>query len=527
MNETPGTPDAPTSLRDAVVEPLAANRQIVHDWLKAHYFSGAHGMVAVCSTRNWTGIQTSSLDEAVQWVMREDAAGVQGIYARVTTVNRAFPAGSRGAARDSYALLDMWSDLDFGDGGHKTTGLPKDAAEAGDIPVFAGLPPATEIHNSGGGLYDRWTLDQPVIIGEDIEFAAVVQLAADFQNILLIGAKKLGVGYGTGVKDLARVLRIPGTVNRKPGRMPALCRITQTGGPRYTLAELQEIVARLRPAPPEKKTPRPAAARPAAGSRKSSGRFNRPGPLEILGEHAVCGDIIEFAGATYAEQYPGSCSYCGGDCQRWNRPGWGEGNSVDGIAVHKGGAAITVRTDNFPGLDPAAVGRVLSSGQLFAALHHRGDESEAAKDILRAAHDRPEATGAARALPLAVLAAVREVSGPTIRTGFEDILTPEDQAAARQKLLAAGMKRTATQPRTYVHPAKRLRGLVAKVAGASEDDAAGLLRWAARNGFAVGREAAVEPKAIADAFRRAAVRAGLDNDLAMTIIRTSYQEVGK
>jgi hypothetical protein len=75
-----------------------------------------------------------------------------------------------------------------------------------------------------------------------------------------------------------------------------------------------------------------------------------------------------------------------------------------------------------------------------------------------------------------------------------------------------------------MHPAKRLRALVTKVAGASEDDAAGLLQWAARNGFTAGREANVEPKAVADAFRKAAGRAGLDNDLAMTIIRTSYRE---
>jgi hypothetical protein len=87
---------------------------------------------------------------------------------------------------------------------------------------------------------------------------------------------------------------------------------------------------------------------------------------------------------------------------------------------------------------------------------------------------------------------------------------------------------TATpRPRTYMHPAKRLRALVTKVAGASGDDAAGLLQWAARNGFVAGREAKVEPRVVADAFRKAAVRAGLDNDLAMTIIRASYREGAK
>lgn len=399
MNETPGTPDAPPNLR--------ADPQVVRGWMAQHYFSGAPGMAALCSTRNWTGIQTSNLDEAVQWVLREDAAGALGIYARVTTVNRVFPDGSRGSARDSHALLDMWSDLDFGDDGHKTTGLPKDAAEAADIPTFAGLPAATETHHSGGGLYKRWTLDRPVIIGEDIEYDDVVQLAAGWQNILLIGAKRMHVGYGTGVKDLARVLRLPGTVNRKPGRTPVLCEVIETGGPRYTLAELQDIVSRLRPEPPAKKTPPPASAPTATGARKAASKFAGPGPLEILGDHACAAEILEFVGCTYREQYPGNCSYCGSNCQRWLRPGWAEGNSIDGVAVHKGGAAVTIRTDNFPGLPGGFLNRVLSPGQLFAALHHGGDESAAAGDIRRASDGHPDASAAALALPTDVLTAIR------------------------------------------------------------------------------------------------------------------------
>jgi hypothetical protein len=490
-------------------EPLSADPQVMQDWLTQHYGAIPPGLVAVCSTRNWTGIQTASIGEAVQWAMTEDRAGAKGIYVRVTTVTAPSKPGSRGSARDSHALIDMWSDLDFGDDGHKTTGLPKDADEAADIPTFAGLPPATETDHSGGGLYKRWILDRPAIIGKDIDLDDAVQLAADWQNIILLGAKKMGVGYGTGVKDTARVLRLVGTINGKDGRVPAMCRVVEDGGPRYSLEEMLQLAADLKPKP-KKRTPPPAAAPSTCPPRQGRTKSDRAGPIEILGEHPVCGEILSHAGCTYHQQEPGTCSYCGADCQQWLRPGWAPGASTTGIAVHKGGTAVTVRTDNFPGFDPGSVGRVLSPGQLFAALHHHGDLSVAAQDILRAAHDRPEATAAARALPATVLGGIRQ--------------------ASVRSTVGAPVRQTATgvpQPRTYVHPAKRLRALVTKVAAASGEDAAGLLRWAARNGFTAGQEASVEPRVVADAFRKAAIRAGLDNDLAMTIIRTSYREAGK
>jgi len=485
------------------VEQLAADSGIVRAWLSPRF--GAAGLVSICCKGNWTGIQTDDLDHAVAWVLEQDRAGVEGIYCRVTTVNGRFPKGTRGSARDSVAMFGLWSDIDFGNDLHKAENLPASADEARDIPLFGGLPEATREEHSGGGLYNWHEFGRPVVIGEDITFEAAVELSSAWQSIYLSGAKKMGVGYGTGVKDLARVLRVPGTINRKPGRTPTMCRVVRDGGPRYSLEQALELAARLAPKP-KKRTP--PAATPRAERPKTAQTPGGRGPMEILGDHECCGEILEYVGATYAEQYPGSCSYCGGGCQRWLRPGWTDGCSRDGVAVHKGGAAVTIRTDNFPGITPSAIGHVLSPGQLFAALHHGGSESEASRDIIRAAHDRPEATTAARALPAAVLDDVRQATGGD---------TAEERRGQGQ----------ATRTRTYVHPARRLRALVTKVAGAAGADTAGLLRWAAKNGFEAGREANVEPRTVADAFRKAAVRAGLDNEIAMTIIRASYREAGK
>ncbi|WP_234539452.1 DUF927 domain-containing protein [Streptomyces shenzhenensis] len=382
---------------------LAADPQLVRAWLTSRV--AAHGLTALCSKDDWTGIQTNDLDEAVDWALGQDRKGVEGIYCRVTTVSGRFPKGARGKAADSAALFGMWSDIDFGNDLHKATGLPANADEARDVPRFAKLSEPTRVEHSGAGLYVWHEFDRPVIIGDDISQDDAVRLASDWQRILLAGAKKMGVGYGTGVKDLARVLRLPGTVNRKPNRTPVLCRVVENSGPRYTLEQVRELAERLAPKPKKRTPPKPVAPRGERTTAASSG--NGRGPLEILGEHECCGEILAYAGATYAEQFPGICSYCGPDCQRWYRPGWQDGCSKDGIAVHKGGAAVTVRTDNFPRFPDEFLNKVLSGGQLFAALHHGGDESAAAKDIMRAAHGRPEATPAACALPGEVLAEIR------------------------------------------------------------------------------------------------------------------------
>lgn len=412
---------------NTTTEPLAADPDIIRAWLAPRF--EAPGLVSICSKGNWTGIQTDDLDRAVAWAMDQDRAGAEGIYCRVTTVASRFPAGARGSARDSRALFGMWSDIDFGNDLHKATGLPANADEARDIPRFAKLSEATRVEHSGAGLYVWHEFDRPIVVGEDIDFDEATELASDWQNILLAGAKTMGLQYGTGVKDLARVLRLPGTVNRKPGRVPTLCRVVEDTGIRYSLDDVRKLAADLKPKPKKRTPPKSSTT-----NGKRPGAFTQPGahsgrgPMEILGDHACCGEILMHVGATYAEQYPGTCSYCGTGCQRWNRPGWDDTCSKDGIAVHKDGAAVTIRSDNFPGITADAIGHVLSPGQLFAALHHSGDESEASRDIIRAAHDRDGATAAARALPAAVLDDVRQATA----RDDEPTEQPEPEAAEEE-----------------------------------------------------------------------------------------------
>ena len=175
--------------------------------------------------------------------------GQQSIYARITTM-KGKPAkpGSRGCAADSRSFIGLWTDLDFGTAGHASKEvLPPNAEYAQMIYDATGLPEASITVNSGGGLYHIVKLTEPLDITDDDETRMRINaLSRRWQYKVKATAKDMGFAYGTGVSDLARVLRIPGTVNGKDwdNKRPATY---QTSGLRYTLDELEELC----PAPPK------------------------------------------------------------------------------------------------------------------------------------------------------------------------------------------------------------------------------------------------------------------------------------
>jgi hypothetical protein len=362
------------------------------------------------------------LDRAAAYVVRQDARRrPQGIYLRTTTVAVA-PATGRGNSTDSLALPGFAGDVDFGQLGHSHDPamhdgrpLPPDEESARKIVTTSGLPDPTLWVHSGGGLYPWWLLVEPYMLaGDHDEIAA---LSNHLQQMLGESATALGWHYGTGVGDLARVLRIPGTVNRKAG-VERACRIVQNDGVRYTLAELRAACAE----PAEGRADgsaqertgsswRSKAASPAVGpsahavrSCDSSVWDSMPrelGPFDALAESARWSDIFEPAGWTLVRTE-------GDGAELWLRPG----NAESEYSARAGGCngAVVVVFSESAGL-PTGAGQKLTMPRLFALLHHAGDESAAARDLRAAAANDPTSTVAARALPLPVLATIRERCG--------------------------------------------------------------------------------------------------------------------
>lgn len=326
------------------------------------------GLISICSTGDWRGMSFDLADDnggpaALDYIQQLDAVGREGIYLRATTVRQA-PAQGRGTAADSLAFPGFWADLDIAGPGHAEQNLPRDEDEASAIIRESGLPEPTLWVHSGGGLYPWWLLDRPLVIGQNLP--DVQAMSEAWQRVIGAAADRLGLKYGTGVHDLARVLRIPGTVNRKAG-LERPCRMFEQGGRPYAFQELRDGLAHavsLIPAP----TPRPAP-RPVSSSGNGHGDLS---PFDDFEARTDWADILEPAGWTLSHQI--------GRTRYWCRPGK---DRRDGHSASTGLDAARDRLFVFSTSVPELNAQECHTKQfVYAAFNHGGDLKAAARDLL-------------------------------------------------------------------------------------------------------------------------------------------------
>jgi hypothetical protein len=130
----------------------------------------------------------------------------------------------RGGAAEVVALPAFYADID-------------DATDAALLKLRgARLPPSVIVH-SGGGYHAYWLLNEPTC---DLHTA---------RQVLHGLARTFG---GDGLSP-AQSLRLPGTVNTKPERRGALCRLVEISDRHYNLPDFQPFL----PSPPRAPAPRP------------------------------------------------------------------------------------------------------------------------------------------------------------------------------------------------------------------------------------------------------------------------------
>lgn len=381
----------------------------VRTWLVILH-GDAPGLVHICATGNWAGATfgTDQLDAAAAYAAVLDAGHPEGVYARVTTLKGKLGPGARGGADDTMALPALWADIDLAGPGHKSEeNLPPDQAAARKIIEASGLPePSLWIH-SGGGLYPIWILDKPYLVGPD-DLADVADLAASWQKAVGHAAAGLGWHYGTGVGDLARVLRIPGTVNRKAG-LERTCRFVGGGGTRYSYDDLHLAMANAVGAIPE---PEPAPRLQLA--RYDDGSLS---PGDDFAAKTDWADILEPAGWRFAYQH--------GQTRYWRRPG----KDTAGISA----TTNALGTDRLRVFTTATEFDTESYSKLgaHAVLHHGGDLKAAAKALQGEGFGKPPPLAADPMAPVEQAKAIRELIPDRPAGPAPVVLTAVDGTAAR------------------------------------------------------------------------------------------------
>ncbi|MDX2696850.1 hypothetical protein [Streptomyces ipomoeae] len=416
---------------------LVADPQLVHASL-AYHFQDVPGLLSICSDKDgWAGrrftTDEAGITAATQYAVKLDSRSAKGVYAQVTTL-RERPAEGRGGKDLAHGLTFLWADGDYGTAGHKP-GLddlphPLDADHVREIVLASGLPEPSGWWLSGGGYNPIWVLAEPYIIGSEDDREAIEQFTMGLQAVLGGSAYSHGCSWDTQIGNLDRLMRIPGTVNRKAEPRPTGS-FPGTGEP-VDLAVMRDVVHRLEP--DARVLLEKAAAEKRARQDARTGRTSAPPPprraafprssggtsvFDILASEMAFRDVLEPEGWTYR-------GTAADGREKWLRPAGAEGaaDSDYSLVCDDHVAVNWSERSGLPvGQQPS--GRKLTVPTLWAHLHYGGDEREATLDVLRAAFDQ-DAQAPARALPAAVLARVRQHCRPPAQRRETSPPPPDD-----------------------------------------------------------------------------------------------------
>lgn len=403
---------------------VAADIDLVRASL-AYQYQDVPGLLSICSDADrWVGRRFTTdevgIAAATRYVTELDTRSPKGIYAQVTTL-REHPAKGRGGKDLAHALTWLWADGDYGTLGHKPgpdeMPHPIDADHVRDIVASSGLPEPSGWVDTGGGCNPVWTLTDIHVITSDEDRAATEQMTSALQAILGAAAYQHGCAWDTQVGNLDRLMRIPGTVNRKSGTARPSTSYPGTGQT-IDLTVMRETIARLEPearrilekAAAEKRarqdertgrTTPPPRPRAAAFPRSSTGT----GVFDILAAHLTFRDILEPEGWTYR-------GTAADGREKWLRPAGSEGAAdSDYSLVCDDHVAVNWSERSGLPVGQQAAGKKLTVPTLWAHLHYAGDEREATLDALRAAFGQ-DAAAPARRLPAPVLDEIRRRCRP-------------------------------------------------------------------------------------------------------------------
>lgn len=178
----------------------------------------------------------SSLTAAVLHAAEE--AKAKDVYFGLGLAGRNF--GRRNSSSDIVSIVGLWSDVDLAAPWRADKPLPCTIEEARTILDKLPLAPSVLV-DSGHGLHAYWLFKEPWTFETDDERLEAAKTARGWVETVRNAAR--GFGWeADSVGDLARVLRLPGTVNRK-GTEPVEVRVLESNDRRYNPSDFELFAA--------------------------------------------------------------------------------------------------------------------------------------------------------------------------------------------------------------------------------------------------------------------------------------------
>lgn len=160
--------------------------------------------------------EASDLEGAAE--RAEELARKYDVYVGVGLQGEAVPGKERGRGETVVAVPGLWLDLDIAGDDHAKKHLPPDIPTALSLIAQFPLKP-TIIVDTGHGLHLWWLFQELYLVRTDQDRARIQSLSRRFQATINSLAGRRGWQFDN-TSDLARILRIPGTVNRKSNPLP-------------------------------------------------------------------------------------------------------------------------------------------------------------------------------------------------------------------------------------------------------------------------------------------------------------------
>ena len=198
-------------------------------------YSGGYITITTLPDRKTRWFKCTEIEKISK--MAETLGKKTNVFFGVGLRNKVLPNGQRGSEKDILGVTALYADIDVRGDAHAQTSLPSSVDEATDFLHSLKIKPSI-IVNSGNGIHGYWLLDKPFIIETEEDRKHISSIFKGFGKYVNGEAKKRGWKIDS-VYDLARILRVPGTINHKL-KNGMNCEIIESDLNRYALTDFSK-----------------------------------------------------------------------------------------------------------------------------------------------------------------------------------------------------------------------------------------------------------------------------------------------
>lgn len=228
--------------------PFGGGRVTPHDWLSMLYADAPPSAWLTVSLKRDAATRSAQNDPfRTEWFAAWDLeVAANAIVGKANSHNIYFGLGlrrcrlatdQRGCARDVVCIPGLWVEVDVAGGAHGDARKVYFPSKESALELLrAGLPVApTAVVDSGGGLHAYWLFREPWVFSDQDDNDHAAAVMRGWQGFI-----RRQTSYAIdSTHDLARVLRVPGTSNRKNGSVQPV-RALFADGPRYSPSDFDD-----------------------------------------------------------------------------------------------------------------------------------------------------------------------------------------------------------------------------------------------------------------------------------------------